>query len=56
MHREAERVLELCRAGKAGMYDDPGTSARLLLENVVRISGWILEEPAPDACRACHDR
>ena len=56
MHREAERVLELYRAGTAGLHDDPGTSARRILEYVVRLSGWILEEPNPDAYRACYDR
>ena len=56
VHREAERVLGLYRAGKAGTYDDPGTSARRILEYVVRLSGWILEEPNPDVYRACYGR
>lgn len=56
VHREAERVLELYRTGKAGTYDDPGTSAQLILEYIVRVSGWILEEPDPSAYRACYSR
>ena len=56
VHREAERVLGLYRAGKAGAFDDPGTSARRILGYVVRLSGWILEEPNPDVYRACYGR
>ncbi len=32
------------------------TSAQRILEHVVRVSGWILEEPDPSAYRACYER
>ena len=56
VHRNASRVLALYRGGRAGQYDDPGTSAPRILDYIVRVSGWILEEPDPSAYRACYDR
>ena len=56
VHRNAVRVLALYRDGLAGQHDKPGTSAIRILDYIVRISGWILEEPDPDVYRACYDR
>ncbi len=56
VHRNAARILALYRGGRAGQYDAPRTSAQRILEHVVRVSGWILEEPDPSAYRACYDR
>ncbi len=56
VRREASRVLDLYRRGEAGTADWPGTSAQLILEYIVRVSGWILEEPDPSVYRACYSR